>query len=62
MDPVEWKREMAPRFGAGHTVPSMEDAQPYVRDLTEGRMADQVIMAMGEGDGRFLSDALKLCG
>jgi NDMA-dependent alcohol dehydrogenase len=62
VEPVAWKRELAARFGAGHAVASLELAYPYLRDLTYGRMADQVIMTMGEGDGRLLHDALRLCG
>lgn len=60
VDPVEFKRDMAMKFGAGHAFNSLEEAMPFVQDLTSGRMANQVIMTMGVGSGKLLGSALAL--
>ncbi|OBF42122.1 alcohol dehydrogenase [Mycolicibacterium peregrinum] len=60
IDPVEFKRDMAMKFGAGHAFSSLEEATPFVQDLTSGRMANQVIMTMGVGSGKLLGSALAL--
>ncbi len=41
VDPVEFKRDAAPSFGATHTVESVEAAIPLVQELTRGVMADR---------------------
>jgi NDMA-dependent alcohol dehydrogenase len=58
IDPVDSKRQWAKQFGATHTAESLEAAQPLISDLTMGRMANQVIMTMGVGDGELLAAAL----
>jgi len=60
IDPVPFKREQATLFGADLTFPSMEDAKVPIRELTKGRMAGKVIMAMGVGRGDLLDQALGL--
>jgi NDMA-dependent alcohol dehydrogenase len=55
VDPVEVKREQAPRFGATHTVASLEEALPLVEEITNGRLADRSIMTMGVLDGQLLA-------
>ncbi|MGV0794504.1 NDMA-dependent alcohol dehydrogenase [Mycolicibacterium sp. XJ1819] len=60
IDPVEFKRDMAFKFGAAHAFSSMEEALPAVQELTVGRMADRVIMTMGVGSGQVLGSALAL--
>jgi NDMA-dependent alcohol dehydrogenase len=47
IDPLEFKREKAMEFGATHTFASMEEAFPSVVEMTEGQMADEVIMTPG---------------
>jgi S-(hydroxymethyl)glutathione dehydrogenase/alcohol dehydrogenase len=45
VDPVEFKRQSAPQFGATHTCANMTEAIDLVRDVTYGEMADRVIIA-----------------
>lgn len=47
VDPVELKRELAPSFGATHTIPSAGEALELVRELTWGVMADRVVLTAG---------------
>ena len=51
LDPVEFKREQAQKFGATHTAASVEEAQALLGELTWGRNADKVIVTVGEGKG-----------
>ena len=60
IDPVPFKRERATGFGAGATFASMEEARGPLREMTRGRMANQVIMAMGVGRGDLMNQALGL--
>jgi S-(hydroxymethyl)glutathione dehydrogenase/alcohol dehydrogenase len=62
VDPVEFKRENAQKFGATHTAVSMEEALPLVTDLTAGQMADSAIITTGEGKGEYLQPAMSLVG
>ncbi len=53
VDPVAFKRESAPAFGATHTAATAEEAIELVRDLTRGVMADAVVVSpsmIGEAD------------
>lgn len=45
VDPVDFKRASAPRFGATHVTAAVEHAIDLVRELTHGVMADAVICA-----------------
>ena len=47
VDPVEFKRELAPSFGATHTAADATEALQLVKDLTWGVMADAVILTVG---------------
>jgi S-(hydroxymethyl)glutathione dehydrogenase/alcohol dehydrogenase len=60
IDPVEFKRQKAKEFGAHATFSSMVEALEPVRELTRGRMANKVIMAMGVGRGDLFSQAMDL--
>jgi NDMA-dependent alcohol dehydrogenase len=60
IDPVEFKRQKAKEFGAHVTFESMTDALEPVRELTRGRMANKVIMAMGVGRGDLFGQAMDL--
>ncbi len=51
IDPVEFKREMALKNGATHAFASVEEAAPVLGMLTNGMMADKVIITVGEVDG-----------
>ena len=39
VDPVEWKRDQALKFGATHAYPDVETALAAIADVTAGRMA-----------------------
>jgi S-(hydroxymethyl)glutathione dehydrogenase/alcohol dehydrogenase len=60
IDPVAFKREQAVRFGAHTAFASMEEAHDPIRQMTRGRMAHKVIMAMGVGRGDLMDQALGL--
>jgi S-(hydroxymethyl)glutathione dehydrogenase/alcohol dehydrogenase len=60
VDPVEFKREQALRFGATHVYPSLDDAIAGVGALTWGQMCDSVICTFGVMRGDLLEPALTL--
>jgi NDMA-dependent alcohol dehydrogenase len=62
VDPIEFKREKAMEFGATHTFASMEEAVPAVMDMTQGQMADKVIMTPGVMYGELMAMAGTLTG
>jgi alcohol dehydrogenase len=60
VDPVEFKQKAALRFGATHSVATVQEAADLVRDLTSGVMADSVVVSpslIGKDD---VSRALRL--
>ena len=62
VDPVEFKREQALRFGATHVYPSLDDAIAGVGALTWGQMCDSVICTFGVMRGDLLEPALDADG
>src|SRR4051794_26455998 len=62
IDPVEFKRAEAKRFGATHTAASAGEAFELIRDVTHGRMCSQVILTMGVGDGSLFNQFSALAG
>lgn len=60
IDPVEFHRDQAKRFGATHTFASMEEAIEPVMEITWGRMADKVMLAMGVVHGEDIEPAMIL--
>ncbi|WP_073879429.1 Zn-dependent alcohol dehydrogenase [Mycobacterium paraffinicum] len=53
VDPSDYKRTSATKFGATHTAATATDALELVRDLTRGVMADAVVVSpavIGEAD------------
>ena len=60
VDPVEFKRDTAKFFGATDTSPSIEEAIPMVQELTEGVMADRVVLTPGVLHAELLAPALML--
>ncbi|OBJ73956.1 NDMA-dependent alcohol dehydrogenase [Mycobacterium sp. 1274756.6] len=60
IDPVEYKREQAIKFGATHVYPSMAEAIAPVMELTWGIMAQKTIIAVGEMRGEMLEEAMTL--
>jgi len=62
VDPIEFKREKAMEFGATDAFTSMEEALPAVMALTEGMMADKVIMTPGVLHGEMMALGTQLAG
>jgi Zn-dependent alcohol dehydrogenase len=62
VDPLEFKREKAMEFGATNTVASIDEAIPFVTQLTWGQMADRVIMTPGVMYGDLMKGAMTLTG
>ncbi|MEZ0365612.1 NDMA-dependent alcohol dehydrogenase [Mycobacterium sp. pUA109] len=60
IDPVEYKREQAIKFGATHVYPSMAEAIAPIIDLTWGIMAQKTIIAVGEIRGEMIEEAMTL--
>src|SRR5690606_22144943 len=60
IDPVDFKRDQAKKFGATHTYASVDDALGKLDESTWGRGFDVVIMTMGVGDGAVLGKAFWL--
>ena len=60
VDPVEFKREQAPLFGATHTAASIEEAAGLVGQLTWGRNADKVILTVGVAQGAMINPILSM--
>jgi S-(hydroxymethyl)glutathione dehydrogenase/alcohol dehydrogenase len=54
VDPIAFKRDMAEKLGATHAVPDFDTAIELVRSLTNGVMADRVILSAGVGYGKLV--------
>jgi len=61
IDPVEFKREQALKFGATHTAASIGEAYDLIQEITWGRGCDKIICAMGVGDGSQIASIMMLC-
>lgn len=60
VDPIEWKREQALKFGASHAFPDIESATAAAAEITWGRMPAKVIVTVGEADGHDIDRWLGL--
>ncbi|MEV3900897.1 NDMA-dependent alcohol dehydrogenase [Mycobacterium sp. NPDC050551] len=60
VDPVEWKRDQARRFGATHTYPDLVSAAAGIAEATEGVMCRKVIVTVGRADGADVDSWLAL--
>jgi NDMA-dependent alcohol dehydrogenase len=60
VDPVAFKRDSAPRFGATHTTATVSEAIDLVRELTAGVMADVVVLSPSAIGGTDVDTALML--
>lgn len=60
VDPVPYKQKRALEFGATHTFGSIEQAQSALPDLTWGRLAQVVVVTVGEIKGHMIQEALSL--
>jgi S-(hydroxymethyl)glutathione dehydrogenase / alcohol dehydrogenase len=54
VEPVEWKRDQALKFGATHAYSGIDTALAAIADITVGRMARKVIVTVGRVDGADL--------
>jgi NDMA-dependent alcohol dehydrogenase len=62
VDPVEFKRQAALKFGATHAFASAEEAAQATSKLTWGQGADQALVTVGVVDERVVSDAFDIVG
>ncbi|CCW13178.1 Alcohol dehydrogenase [Rhodococcus aetherivorans] len=62
IDPVEFKRDQAKKFGATHTFASIEEALPVIGEITWGAMADVTIITVGEIHGDIIAPSMALTG
>jgi NDMA-dependent alcohol dehydrogenase len=60
VDPVEFKREQARTFGATHAVVDLQQAAEVVAALTQGVMAERVIVTIGVLDGGLIGQIADL--
>lgn len=60
VDPVEWKRDQALKFGATHVYPDINTAMAGVMEVTWGLMAKKVIVTVGELAGADVENYLIL--
>ncbi|MET0700538.1 MAG: NDMA-dependent alcohol dehydrogenase [Mycobacterium sp.] len=52
IDPIEWKRDQALKFGATEAFPDVESAMAGIGQATDGRMCKKVIITVGRTEGR----------
>jgi NDMA-dependent alcohol dehydrogenase len=60
IDPLEFKREQAMKFGATHTFASMEEAMGPINELTWGTMAQKAILTVGRIEGPMVGEMIGL--
>lgn len=60
VDPIDFKRDTAKFFGATDTSASLEAAFPLVQEITNGVMADRVVLTPGVLNADLLLPALML--
>ncbi len=60
IDPVEFKRDEAKRFGATHVAANLAEATAVIGEATWGRMCDVIVCAAGVGDGEQVGSIMAL--
>lgn len=60
IEPVEWKRDAALKFGATHAYPDIESAMMGIAEVTGGFMAKKVIVTVGEVDGADVDNYMNI--
>jgi NDMA-dependent alcohol dehydrogenase len=60
VDPVQFKRDEALKFGATHTAASVEEAFALVGEITWGAMAEKAIITTGVAEGSMIASVLQL--
>jgi S-(hydroxymethyl)glutathione dehydrogenase/alcohol dehydrogenase len=58
IDPVEWKRDQALKFGATHVYPDVFSAMAGIAEVTSGGMARKTIITTGELKGEDIDNYL----
>jgi NDMA-dependent alcohol dehydrogenase len=62
VDPLEFKRSTALKFGATHAFATAAEAYPVVKELTRGQLADEALVTVGVVDEEVISDAFNIVG
>ncbi|HLS49974.1 MAG TPA: NDMA-dependent alcohol dehydrogenase [Actinomycetaceae bacterium] len=62
VDPVEFKRENALKFGATHAFATAEEAHEFVVEATWGELAENAIITISQLNDQVLHDALRIVG
>ncbi|MEQ0677944.1 NDMA-dependent alcohol dehydrogenase [Mycobacterium tuberculosis] len=60
VEPVEWKRDQALKFGATHVYPDINAVLMGIAEVTYGRMAQKVIITVGKLDGADVDSYLTI--
>lgn len=60
VEPVEWKRDQALKFGATHVYPDINAALMGIAEVTYGLMAQKVIITFGKLDGADVDSYLTI--
>jgi len=60
IDPIEWKRDQALKFGATHAYPDIESAMGGIAEVTAGGMARKTIVTVGELKGKDVDSYLSI--
>jgi len=60
IDPVEWKRDQALKFGATHAYPDLDLAMMGIAESTQGQMAGKTIITTGELKGEDIDNYLNM--
>lgn len=60
VEPVEWKRDQALKFGATHVYPDINAALMCIAEVTYGLMAQKVIITVGKLDGADVDSYLTI--
>ncbi|MGD9622573.1 MAG: NDMA-dependent alcohol dehydrogenase [Mycolicibacterium sp.] len=60
IDPVEWKRDQALKFGATHVYPDLAAAMMGIAEVTQGQMAAKTIITTGELKGEDIEGYLNI--
>jgi S-(hydroxymethyl)glutathione dehydrogenase/alcohol dehydrogenase len=60
VDPVQFKRDEALKFGATHTAASVEEATALVGEITWGAMAEKAIITTGVAEGSMIASVMSL--
>jgi S-(hydroxymethyl)glutathione dehydrogenase/alcohol dehydrogenase len=60
IEPVEWKRDAALKFGATHVYPDLAAAMAGIAEATYGLMAHKVVVTVGELKGEDIDNYMHL--